>query len=97
MPRPDLLPADLADDRIQELENDIADLRAENKRLRSKLMPMHFITAPEAINYLKDLALRLDSAHERRSVEITILAIRRLLNDESKTAWWQPQSQEGKP
>lgn len=42
-------------------------------------------------NYLEDLKAKLISAHERRCVELTICAIKRLQANPMALAWWFPE------
>lgn len=85
-----LLPADDADAKIQELEDDLADLRLENERLRALLSPAHFVTAPEVILYLDAFMEKLTTYVERQQVRATMAAIRRLQANPNAGAWYCP-------
>ncbi|MHB8084308.1 MAG: hypothetical protein ACYDHZ_00580 [Dehalococcoidia bacterium] len=78
-------PADEANERLTEMDNDLADLRAENERLRCLLMPSHFITAPQVLLWLEDFKGKLNLYVERAQVQCTIDAIRRLQGDPGAT------------
>ena len=84
-----ILDAETANEEMVKLHEQIGELKNEVARLRSELVPLHWITAPVAAKYLEAFAPRLVSAIERDYVKVIILAIKRLQGDPQATAWWQ--------
>lgn len=83
-----LMDADTANEEVIRLHEQIGKLESELNRLRAMLNPLHFITAPEVMLYLKNFTSQLVSSIERDCVRITVAALKQLQDNPQAIAWW---------
>ena len=83
-----LMDADTANEEVIRLHEQIGKLESELNRLRAMLNPLHFITAPEVMLYLKTFIPQLVSSIERNCVKATVTVLKRLQDNPQATAWW---------